>query len=356
MKRCSACVLPGSTPHIVFNEEGVCNFCLSHSPPSFPGAQALLQVIEENRRPDSKYDCLVAISGGRDSTYALLKLAKDHNQKVLAVNYENPFTHPRAALNIKNAVKALNVKLLTYRLQGDWHQRVFRDNLTAWLRHPSPVMIPMLCMGCRSLEWELVRIAKQNRVYCIVGAVNQFEDSIFKKVLLGVPGNTSYGRAIVRGLPIILREIEKSPAYLNLPSLGLMVRGHWALLQDILRERCAMPKIKKLSIFSFVEWDEKEILSRISSELGWEYPRERASSWRFDCRVGMLKKLMYKRTLGMTENDDFYSQMIREGKMNREEALRRIEAEGSIDYQQIEALLRETGIDPTSFWNRLPAV
>ena len=99
--RCSECTLSENTPHIVFDEDGVCNYCHTYRKFSYKGESELLKTLDAFRRPDSKYDCLVGISGGRDSSYLLLKLVKDYGMKVLAVNYENPFTVPRAKANIE---------------------------------------------------------------------------------------------------------------------------------------------------------------------------------------------------------------------------------------------------------------
>jgi len=110
----------------------------------------------------------------------------------------------------------------------------------------------------------------------------------------------------------------------------------------------------KFSLFSFIDWDEGHILSRIKSELEWDYPREYASKWRFDCRVGLLKDLMYMRTLGMTEKDDFFSQLVRAGKLSRSEAIGRLKKENLLYPEKIELLLRESGIDIESFRDRMP--
>jgi tRNA(Ile)-lysidine synthase TilS/MesJ len=38
---------------------------------------------------------MVPVSGGRDSSFTLLKMVKDYGMKVLAIHYENPFTDPQ---------------------------------------------------------------------------------------------------------------------------------------------------------------------------------------------------------------------------------------------------------------------
>ncbi len=54
---------------------------------------------------------------------------------------------------------------------------------------------------------------------------------------------------------------------------------------------------------------------------------------------------MYVKTLGVTEREDFYSKMIREGQMTREEALQRIEKENELPVEIIYQLFEQVGID-----------
>jgi len=159
MKRCRKCVLSEYTPNIVFDEEGVCNYCHSYSKLTYKGESELIKLLDSYRRTDSKYDCIVSVSGGRDSTYILLKLVKDYRMKVLAVNYENPFTDPQAKDNIENAVKELDVDIVSFKLKNNIHERTFRNNVLAWFRRPSPALIPMMCVACKTFWYDVLKIA-----------------------------------------------------------------------------------------------------------------------------------------------------------------------------------------------------
>ena len=84
MKRCSKCVLPETTPNISFDKEDICNYCHSYEKFRYEGETKLLELLNSQKRAGSKYDCILGISGGRDSSYALLKLVRDYRMKVLA--------------------------------------------------------------------------------------------------------------------------------------------------------------------------------------------------------------------------------------------------------------------------------
>ena len=76
---CTSCLLPNSKPDLTFNDTGVCNACSNYS-----GRQEVdwsarekefLDIVEQYRSKDaSTWDCIVPVSGGKDSTYQVLKL------------------------------------------------------------------------------------------------------------------------------------------------------------------------------------------------------------------------------------------------------------------------------------------
>lgn len=108
--------------------------------------------------------------------------------------------------------------------------------------------------------------------------------------------------------------------------------------------RLFFKRINILDLFFYVKWDEKELLSRIQSEIAWTYPAGAPSTWRWDCRVAYLKDLVYLHYLGITEKDDFYSKMIREGVITREKALKRIELENNYPQEIARQLIAEAEI------------
>jgi hypothetical protein len=353
MKRCSKCVLPECTPNIVFDEEGVCNYCKSYQKIQYKGESELLKILDSHRRKQSKYDCIVNISGGRDSAFTLLKLVKDYGMKTLAVNYENPFTDPQAITNIRNAVKALGVDIVRFKLKNKIHERTFRNNLNAWYQKSSPALVPIICVGCKTIWWDILRIAKKNDIHCIVSGGNLFEDVSFKKVLLGTSANEDTKTTLIKDIFGILKETTRNLAYYKLQFIPSLMKGYLFGNPYTLGSRLYGFNVTRIDLFHYIEWNEQEVLSRIKSELDWDYPRKFNSPWRFDCSVGHLKDFMYMKTIGMTEKDDFYSRMVREGKTTREDALQRLENENKLHLDEIELLLNEAGIKDMSLRSTL---
>lgn len=353
LKRCSRCILPETTPNIIFDKDGVCNFCRSHIKVRYEGESKLRELLHSHRKDSNKYDCAIGISGGRDSSYALLKLVKDYNLKVLAVNYENPFTDPQAKTNIENAVEALNVDVVSFKLKNNIHEKTLKHNFTSWLRKPSPAAIPMMCIACKLILPNVIKCAKKYGVKCIVTGGNPYEYTSFKRELLNVSTDETYMKLLkksfgLKGFGGIASEMLNNPMYCHPMCISTMITGFLYGNPYSFGPKFLSPDIEFIDIFHYIPWQEEEVLSRIKQELKWESPKRFSSSWRFDCTVSHLKDFMYLKTLNMTEKDDFYSKMVREGLMTREEALIRIKNENKLHMDEIRKLLDSTGISDVS--------
>jgi hypothetical protein len=119
---CSNCIYDDSVEGILFDNSGVCNYChqidlLKSAYLSGPtgGELELKKIIHKIRRSGKrrKYDCVVGVSGGTDSSYLLMK-AVDWGLKPLAVHYDNTWNTALAARNIKLVTDVMNVDLYTY--------------------------------------------------------------------------------------------------------------------------------------------------------------------------------------------------------------------------------------------------
>lgn len=77
MKYCSRCVMPDTKPDLQFNSLGVCTACTAFENRAEVDWEArrveFLSIVERYKNRGA-WDCLVPVSGGKDSTYQLLKL------------------------------------------------------------------------------------------------------------------------------------------------------------------------------------------------------------------------------------------------------------------------------------------
>jgi len=348
-KRCSRCTLPETTPQISFDQKGICNYCQAYKKFKIEGENNLIKILDAHRNPGKKFECIVNISGGRDSAYTLLKLVKDYGMKVLALNYENPYTDEQAKRNIENAVRILNIDIIRFKFKGGIHESCFKNNLIAWFKNPSAAMVPMMCIGCKIIWKKILEIAKRYDITLIVNGGNPYEYTSFKKELLNVSESEDLKSSYSKNLGSLIKESLKNYIYLKPQYLPTLIKGYLFANQYSIGSRIYGKNIERIDLFHYIKWDEKGVISRITSELGWDYPHELKSTWRFDCKIGHLKDYLYMKTLGMTEKDDFYAKMVREGLMSREESLNRLKIENQIHLGIVEEVIKQAGLS-----NELP--
>ena len=125
---CTRCVMDTSATGISFDELGHCNYCESFTAqlneltriPCKKRERNLVDLLKHVKRQGLKknYDCIVGVSGGIDSSWALLK-AVELGLKPLAVHMDNGWDSELAQSNISNLVSRLNVDLYTHVIEWD---------------------------------------------------------------------------------------------------------------------------------------------------------------------------------------------------------------------------------------------
>lgn len=118
MNYCQRCILPDTRPGLVIGPDGVCNACHSHdSKPDidWPAREAAFAKVAERAKAQSKgYDCLIPVSGGKDSTWQVLKCL-EYGLKPLAVTWKTPARTELGAKNLANLVN-LGVDHIDYQV------------------------------------------------------------------------------------------------------------------------------------------------------------------------------------------------------------------------------------------------
>jgi tRNA(Ile)-lysidine synthase TilS/MesJ len=343
--RCNKCLLPGSAPRITFDNDHICNYCRTYKKTQLKGEAALQGILKSAKSGHSEYDCIVNISGGRDSSYTILKMIKDYDMRVLAVNYANPFTNRLAKENIENIKNILGVKLISFAFSDGFHQRVLKSNLLALINKPDPAMVPMVCVSCKLMWKNILDIANAHNIRLIVSGGNFYEQSSFKRILLGGSPDQSVRRYYTQFVLGLIKHSLLNVKYLRLKTLLPTIQGYLYCNPYSPLVRWKGRHIDKIDMFHYLPWNEDEVISRNQKELNWQYPQNGSGSWRFDCRIGHLKDYLYLKMLGLTEKDDFYSHLIREGKMTRSDALNRIDTENRVNMSELNQLMKSIDLD-----------
>ena len=131
-----------SDPEITFDEAGVCHHCHDYARrvaaevyPGVKGRQQLAKAVARIKRDGEgkKYDCILGLSGGVDSTYVAY-VTKQLGLRPLAVHLDNGWNSEISVRNIENIVTILGIDLHTEVL--DWEE--FRRLQVAFLRASTP--------------------------------------------------------------------------------------------------------------------------------------------------------------------------------------------------------------------------
>jgi len=118
-ERCKRCVLPLN--QVRHNQEGICIHCQiaeKAEEPDWEKSQRLFgSLIKSFVGKGKKYDFLVPITGGKDSTYVLYYLTKVVGvSRILTFTWDHLFHRPTSWENMKNAVSASGVDFYIYRI------------------------------------------------------------------------------------------------------------------------------------------------------------------------------------------------------------------------------------------------
>lgn len=326
-KQCKRCLLDTSVPSINFDEKGVCNFCHSHDKLLDYYIQdelirkekydLLIRDIKQSGR-GKKYDCIVGISGGTDSTFTLLK-AVEAGLKPLAVYFDNGWGSDIAVQNIKNATKKLNVDLYTYVV--DWEE--FKEIQKSFLRASVPcVEVPTDV----AISATLYKLAKAEGVKYILSGASFITEGT-------VPREWSY----IDGTYIKnVNKLFGTTKLKSYPNLTIYDIVFYTFVYGI----------KQIPFTNFFHYDKNEAREELEADLGWQYYgghhyENIYSYWAFGWYT--YHKFGYdKRKVSL-------SGPVRMGRLDRTEALNMIKEAPPVKSETTDYVIKKLGLSSEEF-------
>lgn len=239
-------------PNIVFDENGVCNHCHTYDRmvreyvvDGEAGLRQLEKIAEKIRNDGKgkKYDCVIGVSGGVDSTYVAFRV-KQLGLRPLAVHLDNGWDSELAVKNIEETLKRLGIDLYTEVL--DWEE--FKDLQVAFLKASTPDSeIPTDHAIGALLSNTAERIGVK---YVIIGTNVRTETHL--------PSAWSQGHSDWK----YIRELHK-----RFGTRSLKTFPHF----DFFTYYRRMFTKKRIEILNYVGYNKKEALRVLQDELGWRY-------------------------------------------------------------------------------------
>ena len=357
MKRCTRCILPETFPGIKFDDEGVCNYCRDYTSMEVKGEEALEQLLSQYGDRGEKYDCLVPISGGRDSSFTLHQMVSRYKMRVLALTVDSGAITSEGYRNIGRVTEALDVDHVWIRDED--RIRLAKQNVKikfhAWLRKPSiHTIVPVLNAGDKTMNLQIYNYAHEQKIPLVLGGNNvgnsSFEQEHFKTGFMGVFPDE-------RGRYSTLDRIRLSLLF-GWEFLSNTRNWHWPVFSEYVSgalvyffESLQKPAdVVPVGFYDYVYWNEEEVVGTIVRELGWEGASDTTATWRVDDAAYPLIDYLYYALVGFNEFDEHYSKLVREGQLTRERALARLEAD-RLRIPSMKASLRELGVEEEElFW------
>ncbi len=305
---CVRCIIDGSVPGVVFDENGECNFCKLHDkmdkeyPLNEAGRRQLDKLIQEMKAAGKgkKYDCVLGVSGGRDSIYTLYLLVKMYGLRPLAVHFNDGFGNPVAGENMIKATKRLGADLRT--ISSDWRES--RDLKLAFLKASTPDMEEGTDVG---IATALYGVAARENVRHVIFGQSFRTEGICPLSWNYLDGK--YLKAVHRQFGSVpLRPWKAEDPGFNLDLSHILYYVVWK-------------RIKVIPILYYVHYVRSEIEAVIKKELDWV--NTGAHYW--DDLYQSLMAYILRVKFNVDRRKFNYSALVRSGQMPREEALRRVQ-------------------------------
>ncbi|MFO1389027.1 hypothetical protein [Cellvibrio sp.] len=343
LKRCTRCILPETMPYISFDASGVCNYCSAYTPRNNPKPkEELFELVEPYRRANGD-DCIVPFSGGRDSCYGLHLIVNELKMKPITYTYDWGMVTDLGRRNISRMCAELGIENIIVAADIAKKRQNIAMNLRAWMKAPHLGMISILTSGDKHFFRHVETVKKQTGINLNLWGVNPLEVTHFKAGFLGIPPDFEEKRVYMHGWQkqleyqsLRFKAMLKSPGYFN-SSLWDTLSGEYY--------RSFTDKKDYYHIFDYWRWEEQLIDDTLINQYGWETAVDTNTTWRIGDGTAAFYNYIYYLVAGFTEHDTFRSNQIREGQMNRDEALRLVEDENRPRYPNIRWYLDAVGID-----------
>jgi N-acetyl sugar amidotransferase len=323
---CSRCVMDDSAPRIRFDAQGICTHCHVHDylnrlfPLGEQGRAYLHKIAERIKRQGrgKPYDCVVGLSGGRDTCYCLYK-TKELGLRPLAVHFDNGWDSEIAKNNIRKVCDKLEVDLHT--IIADWEESRELTNCT--IRASLPYIDLTDDIG---IVRALYDTAAEENVRWIIHSHSFRSEGINPLLWNYVDGR------LVRSL--IKRFCRMKLKHFR--NVDLRSFLYWAFVK----------RIKVFTITNHYEDTGPEVDAFLKREFDWED----TGGWHFDNEIFGLQCYYSRHKFGIDWRMVEFAALVREGHMTREEALAKLDETPEIERKEIvDYALKKQNISPEEF-------
>lgn len=297
-----------SDPFITFDLEGNCNHCTEALKKlkrfQFSSDQErkdrLNEVVSKIKLSGKhkKYDCIIGLSGGVDSSYLAYVVVKDLGLRPLAIHVDNGWNSELAVKNIERIVTKLNIDLFTWVI--DWE--VFRDLQKSYLRAS---VLDIEVLSDNAIVVAIDKLMRKNRIQYFLIGFNYQAESIMPAAWLYSPKYDSLN------IKSIYAKHGSGSSLNTYPLLSL---------PGYIRYRYFNNRIAE-NILDLVPYEKEKAIKVLENELGWQnYGGKHYES----IITKFYQSYLLPVKFGVDKRRAHLSSLICSGQINRDDALQEL--------------------------------
>jgi glucosamine--fructose-6-phosphate aminotransferase (isomerizing) len=344
LARCSKCILPSTMPFIKFDDKGVCNYCNNYKNKNFVkfNHHQVNTLLEKFKNINKQADCIVPLSGGRDSCYTLHLAKKKFNLNPIAYTYDWGLVTDLARRNISRMCSKLNVENIIFADNISKKRKYIQKNVLAWLKNPHLGMVNLFTAGDKHFFRHVQTVKKRTKLKLDLWGINPYEVTHFKSGFLGIPpdfeSKNIYTTGFFKQMNYQYKRLKQfliNPYYFNSSVFDNFYGEFYRSLKK---------KTHHYSMFDFHKWKESEVDEALKL-YDWERSVDTKSTWRIGDGAAAFYNYIYYTMAGFSEHDTFRSNQIRECDITRDEALKLVKIENKPRYENIKWFLQVINLD-----------
>jgi amino acid adenylation domain-containing protein len=328
VRYCERCGVSSDMPGTTYDAEGVCNLCrafdtyVDKAQTYFKTPDDLQELIGQMRaNRKGPYDCIVLLSGGKDSSFMLCKLVA-MGVKPLTFTLDNGFISEDAKANIRRLVAGLGVD---HHWGSTPHMNeIFVDSLKRFAN---------VCNGCFKTIYTLAtNFARENGIGYIVTGLSRgqfFETRLTEEVFKRDDYDPSRLDALVtEARKEYHRREDAVSRYLDV---------------DVFRNDSVFEEVKFIDFYRYWSVPLEDMLEFLTTQAGWSRPSDTGRST--NCLINDVGIYIHKKHRGYHNYALPYSWDVRLGQKTRDEAIDELNDE--LDVPRIKEIMAQIGyIEP----------
>lgn len=333
VRRCTRCLYDEHTPGAKLDQGDVCAYCLIHDDlcaeyPLGDAGQAYLDQLAARIKRDGrggKYDVVVGVSGGCDSSYLLYKTVQ-MGLRPLAVHFDNTWNSATAVENIRNVLGALDVDLYTHVVDNEEYD----DILRAFLRAGVPDIETPTDIG---LAATLYQAAEKH------GIKHIFNGHSFR-----TEGITPLGWIYMDGKYIqsVVRQFGEGRKLKTFPNLWMHSQLRWQAVRGIERHRPLW----------YMAYPKEEVKQFLIDEFGWKWYGGHHLENRL---TAFYHSYFMPRRYGIDQRVTGYAAHVRSGQMTHAEGLAELSQPPHLEPEMVELVRKRLGFSADEFESLMDA-